>query len=417
MRENNRQRRWGWWALLAAWCASATAGAQGGASGVSGAGEAAGGSDRHRVGEYVISRPGVTVQAYREALRGYRWKLKDEYRPAVREKRPYLEDLRRPGQETTWQVNVPETYAPGEAHGVLVYINAGDHGQTHRFILSELGPRRLIAIGANHTGNRQDSVFRHAAAVDAVDLIRRRYDVDEDRIYVHGVSGGGRMASRVIFLHGHVFDGAIALIGCDPYLQIPAGRGRNTVYRGFWPQPDFKRLEHVIQNNRIVLVTGENDGNRHGTRRLFEAYERKQFAHLSYLEEPGLGHEYPSPEYLGQALDLLDAPLYDGAAQAYEKARAAAGRNQRGAARRLFGRAAKYGGDAEWVADARAKADELQADYDADLAALNALLTDPATPDADLTAGLSRFRKAWDRDGPVVDELRSQIAKRRAARR
>lgn len=371
-------------------------------------------AERHRVGELALAQPGVPTEIYREVLREYRWQLKPEYGEAVKDKDRFLPDLRRPGQETTWQVSVPESYVPGDPHGVLVFVNAGGSGQVHPSIHPELGPRKLIAIGANHAGNPQDPAFRHAAAVHAVQLVRDRYDLDEDRVYIHGLSGGGRITSRVIFIHGHVFDGAVCIIGVDPYLQIPADQGPNTVYRGFWRNANRKRLEHVRRSNRIVLLTGQRDTNRHGTLQVFNAYEKQGFAHLSYLEEPGLGHTWPSGRFLAQALDLLDAPLFEGLGKAYEAALRAERDGDLAEARRGFTRAAKYGRDQPWVEDARDKADGLQARHDADLAEIEVLFADAEIKTPQLVKAINRFRKTWGRDGPVVDELRRKIAERRA---
>ncbi|MEM7626968.1 MAG: prolyl oligopeptidase family serine peptidase [Planctomycetota bacterium] len=366
--------------------------------------------ERHRVGDFVLTQPGVPKALYQEVLREYGLQSRAVYREVLDQQRPYVANPLMPDQDTTWQVSVPDTYAPGDTHGVLVFIHAADSGQVHPFIHAQLGERKLIAIGANHTGNKQDTAFRHAAAVHAVDLIRDRYDIDEDRVYVHGLSGGGRMSSRVIFIHGHVFDGAICLIGVDPYLQIPSGRGANTVFRGFWRKGTRKRLDHIRQNNRLVLVTGEHDANRHGTLQVFKAYEKQGFAHLTYLEEPGLGHAWPSDNFLSQAMDLLDAPLYEGLDEAYRQARDAELDGDLGAARVGYARAARYGRDQPWLEDARAKAAEFQTRHDADLAALNVMFADAAVSKSDLVKAINRFRKTWGRDGPVVDELRRRVA-------
>ena len=371
-------------------------------------------ADRHRVGDFTLTQPGVPTEIYQQVLREHRWQLKSEYSEAVKHQAPFLPDLRRPGQDTTWQVSVPESYAPGDPHGVLVFVNAGDDGQVHPAIRDELTERKLIAIGTNHAGNPQDPAFRHAAAVHAVQLVRDRYDVDEDRIYIHGLSGGGRITSRVIFIHGDVFDGAICIIGVDPYLQIPANQGPNTVYRGFWRNADRKRLEHVRRNNRLVLLTGEQDANRHGTLQVFNAYQKQGFAYLSYVEEPGLGHTWPSQRYLAQALDLLDAPLFEGLDDVYKIARRAQQDGDLGEARLGYTRAAKYGRDQAWLEDARTQANALQTQHDADLAEVEAMFADREVKTPQLIKAINRFRKTWGRDGPVVDELRRKVAQRRA---
>ncbi len=371
---------------------------------------------QHKVGRYAVELPGIPTQVVFETMRPYGVRPTPEQFKEQREGDGYTRDPMNP-DGSSWQVHCPDNYTPDEAFGVLVFINAGDTGRLAPQAAALLADYKLIGVGADREGNRHNPVYRHAAAIHALQIVRERYHVDEDRVYVHGISGGGRMTSHVAIMNADLFDGAVCIVGCNPYKNIPADKGPNTMYRGFWRVPDRKLLQTAQEDNRLVLHTGEHDGNRHNTLQVYKAYERDGFRHLLYLEEPGLGHAFASEAYMRKALDFLDAPLYLGAEDAYTQAQDAESRGELGAARTLYSRAAKYGRDAAWIDNASAKADELNTRYAADLEALDTLFADADQGALDLTRAVNAFRRDWGRDDPAIPALRERVNERKQAER
>lgn len=210
--------------------------------------------------------------------------------------------------DESYEVAVPDDYKEGVAYGVFVWINAGNTGSPPRDWLAELAKRRLIWIGANNSGNnRQPVVQRQMLAIDAVHEIKRRYTVDPRRVYVSGVSGGGRMSSQVAMTFPDVFTGAFPIVGVDYFRKVPVPDTKFQ-YRTF-KRPAPAMYRKALQQSRWVLLTGETDYNKAQTLVVHRAMVADRFAHVSYLEVPKMAHTIPDAPWFAKGLALLDEPL------------------------------------------------------------------------------------------------------------
>ena len=89
-----------------------------------------------------------------------------------------------------------------------------------------LSEHKLLAIAAYHSGNRRNPASRMQLAVDAAFNMRRRFNITPRRVYISGVSGGGRVASMVGIAYADVFAGTFPIVGVNFYKPMPAlGRG------------------------------------------------------------------------------------------------------------------------------------------------------------------------------------------------
>jgi hypothetical protein len=66
-------------------------------------------------------------------------------------------------------------------------------------------------------------------------------------------------------------------------------------------------LKSRLLERRLVLITGAHDFNRNELRHVYRQYGKAGLTDVKLLYLPHLGHEYPSGEDLGVALDFLDA--------------------------------------------------------------------------------------------------------------
>jgi hypothetical protein len=73
----------------------------------------------------------------------------------------------------------------------------------------------------------------------------------------------------------------------------------------FW-MPDDADLRQKATSNRYVFITGEKDFNRSEMKRTFSRYRSKGLDASLLMDLPGFGHEYPTAQQLGQAIDFLD---------------------------------------------------------------------------------------------------------------
>lgn len=210
-------------------------------------------------------------------------------------------------EDESFKVIVPESYDPKTPCGVLVFVSPSDQdlgmGDVYAELLSKQG---LIFVGALNSGNQREVLHRFGLALDALSNIQARYNIDPQRIYISGMSGGGRIASRMGIVYADVFSGAFPLCGCDYFRNIPVPGKPQQMWARRFKQPLNAVLAQAKRNNRYVLLTGETDGNRLQTKAIYRLYLRDRFAQVTYLEVPGMGHEYPPPLWFKKGLIALD---------------------------------------------------------------------------------------------------------------
>jgi predicted esterase len=207
-----------------------------------------------------------------------------------------------------FEVYVPSSYDGTIPYGLMVYINNSPGGGAWAY--KDLMDRhRMIWIGATNVPNERNVVPRWGLAIDAVWNVTKRMRIDEERIYVTGLSGGGRCASMVAPTFPEVFRGGIYMMGCNaPTL------------------PGDKALKERSLQGRYALTTGEKDYNRDATKGLVETYKNLKMQNVDYFEQPGLGHEFLSAEWFEKALVWCDKPVIERANEIVAQAKKAEAR-------------------------------------------------------------------------------------------
>jgi pimeloyl-ACP methyl ester carboxylesterase len=185
-----------------------------------------------------------------------------------------------------FRVRLPDRGPSAAPSGVVVFIKPTDTGTFPENWSAEFDARNLVWISPDDFGNDKLTRERMLAAIMAAQLVGRIAKVDTERIYVAGMSGGGRVASQTITHSPQLFAGAIYIVGADPP-EIP--------------------LKPPAPERRFVFITGRGDFNRGEMRRVFKRYGKAGATHVKLMDLPHLAHEYPSAEDLGVALDFLDA--------------------------------------------------------------------------------------------------------------
>ena len=212
--------------------------------------------------------------------------------------------------DIVYEVRVGDNYDPEKPAGVFVFINAGDDGRPPRGYESVLAERNLIFIGANNSGNKVDGSWRVGMAAYAVQVLDEVYSLDYDRIYVTGLSGGGRAASHCMMGFQDVFSGGLPMVGANPMIPMKNANSKGKVYHSSGVK-GFKKadLRVAAKTGRYVFYSASNDFNKANVEAVYKGYHKNGFKFVTYLEEPNHGHSTASPEFLGKALDYLDAPI------------------------------------------------------------------------------------------------------------
>ena len=212
--------------------------------------------------------------------------------------------------EESFDVFVPESYSPEEPHGLFVWVSptplGGFRNPEFERVLTE---RKLIWVGAHNSGNRRLGWYRSGLALDAVHSMKNLYAIDEDRIYVSGYSGGGRISSSLAMLYPEAFRGGFFTYGCDYFEQLPVPDRPGSFWPARFPSPGREEVDRLKADSRFVLLTGDEDFNRSQTRQIYRRMEKSGFQHLVYLQIPGADHYFGlPPEWLEKGIEALDAP-------------------------------------------------------------------------------------------------------------
>jgi predicted esterase len=276
--------------------------------------------------------------------------------------------MRLPAETNPVTCYVPLTYGDGRrAFGLVVWIApeasvgmASLPGVLPQW-LDVLERREVIWVEPGHAPNPSHSVWRVFAAIEAVRHARERYNIDPDRVYVAGFSGGGRIASHAAVFFPEVFSGAMAFMGCNFFRDVPVPGERNRVWPGFWPNPDMAIVKRAREESRLALVTGANDFNRPSTKATFDECIRDKWAHVTYIEVPGIGHSLPKAEYFEQAVAAVDGPLDEDLDARYAGARELEKKRKPGEACLAYERVARRAQGKPYAADAAARAADIRA--------------------------------------------------------
>jgi hypothetical protein len=207
----------------------------------------------------------------------------------------------------TFEVNVPASYKAGDGWGLFVFDSPGGRGNLHEPWREVLEKHKLIWIGPNKAGNDRLPLCRFGLCIDAVHNMRQLYDIDPKRVYISGVSGGGRISSMLGVCYADVFKGGIYIVGCNYFREMTAPNTGGRVWHRGYAQPAADLFNQAKKNVSHVLLTGETDMNREQTKEYYEkGFKKDGFLHVTYIEVPGMGHQPPDAEWFEKAVVAME---------------------------------------------------------------------------------------------------------------
>lgn len=212
-------------------------------------------------------------------------------------------------KDETFEVYVPEAYEPNQPYGLLVWVAAGPSGaiEPYKGWREMMDKHKLIWVGANRSGNETDVLERRIPlALDAAYNMPFLYTIDMKRIYLAGLSGGGRVASVAALHYSDVYDGGLFIIGANYWEQMRIPGQPHGYWRANTSRPRTEYLRRAREWGRYVLLTGDKDDNRLQMHTYYERGFRKFLQHVLYMQVPGMGHEVPPPEAFDEALAYLE---------------------------------------------------------------------------------------------------------------
>jgi hypothetical protein len=233
-----------------------------------------------------------------------RWPLEEKKAAEVDYKLP----------DESFEVYVPPDYTGDKPYGLLVFVNPHPSGRPPQQYLDVIAKHHLIYVGPNKVGNDRFPRLRMGLSIDAAVNMQSRYNIDKDRVYVSGISGGGRVSSMLGVGFPDVFKGGIYVIGCNFYKTLQSteqkvpGTDKFGYFTRSYDPPPAEFFRAAREKSRHVLITGDFDENREQTWLYYQGFVRDKFEHVVYFQVPGMGHQPPPADWYDEALTFLDKP-------------------------------------------------------------------------------------------------------------
>jgi predicted esterase len=171
----------------------------------------------------------------------------------------------------------------------ILFISPGNDAGAYRSFEKLVKARGFVFAAPHNAGNAVNGRRRVRIVLDVLDDLRRNHDIDPDRTYLAGFSGGGRIACAIGFALPDAVGGVMPLCASGTLRDEPWLRQR------------------VLDRLSIAVLTGEKDFNRGEVERLSKTYFDGIGARSKTWTQAGLGHAIPNEKYLGDALAYLEA--------------------------------------------------------------------------------------------------------------
>jgi predicted esterase len=198
-----------------------------------------------------------------------------------------------------FQTYVSPSYSSENPAGLIVYVSPIESGEIPVDWKNTLERRNLIWVSVNESGNSMASEQRISEATESLAFIVEKYVLDEQRIYIAGMSGGAQIASIVAALRPDLFNGGLFFCGGNPWSERDVDPWIES------PPEDFD----AMKENRYVFVSGTEDFKLAATARVYRNYKKAGIEDSKLIVVDGMGHELPDAETLDRALDFLDRGL------------------------------------------------------------------------------------------------------------
>ena len=190
--------------------------------------------------------------------------------------------------DQTYERYVPANYTSRKAWPVILFISPGDSAMGWRYLKEACTKRGFIFAGPHAAGNRCPMPQRIRRVMDVLDDLRRNYNIDPDRVYIGGFSGGGRVACSIAFALPELFGGVIPICAAGDLRKESWLRQR------------------VMDRISVAHITGTADFNRGEVERFRGPMLAEVGVRSKIWVIPRMGHGVPSGKNWIPILKWLD---------------------------------------------------------------------------------------------------------------
>ena len=373
-------------------------------------------ADKPRTGQFTLERPGVPAGRFYDVMRRVDKPDETYFQNLADGPRTLIPWSKRPEATARWAVYVPAGYDPARPAGVMVFVSASPQARAAGQWDKVLDDRNLILISPHDAENALTPSSRIVAAITGLDVLAEEgYRLDPDRVYASGFSGGGRVATLLMWHYSDIFTGGFPQGGANHPRELPAPAGLKSWFTPIKDVPPAA-VDLAKSRGRYAYSVGSEDFNHAQVLAVAEDMRRNGFR-VTFVEQAGKAHEQPDAEHFEKGVLFLDAPLAEAAAGAFAEARKLDGRTgQKLAAAAAYRRASTHGFGADFADEAGRKADELESAYKAEVEAIRGQIA--AGQHVEAARAVGSLSRDWGRESAEdAAALRREVADaRRAAR-
>ena len=229
-----------------------------------------------------------------------------------------------------YEVRLPTNYDPAKTYGLISFIDwvnpGGSPNAAWQPILDQYD---LIWVGGVNIGNSSATDIRMGAAIMGAFRMTELHNIDPNRIFSVGTSGGAQMASQLVFMRKDFFKGFIGLAGTSMPTTYnfqswniipdwsPPGRLDNTsttdddgTSYGWadWADPSLQAAYSVFpENYRFALITNESDFRRSEITGIYRYFFMNFGNRVKLIVRPG-GHAVYEGSSFEQAVRFMITP-------------------------------------------------------------------------------------------------------------
>jgi predicted esterase len=199
---------------------------------------------------------------------------------------------------------LPKNYDPKNPAGLLVWVSPMNSGHAPPPFFAAADELNLVIVGPAGAGNECPVADRYQLIFDSVATACERYHIDPRRVYITGVSGGGKIASVLWACFPEIFSGSVPIVGLACYENIPIGNGQ--VWPGLFNKPE-NRLFDILKPHRAAAMTGQKDFNYEPILAAAKILTRDGLD-VKVFEYADMAHTLPKAERFTEAMRWVDEP-------------------------------------------------------------------------------------------------------------
>jgi predicted esterase len=206
----------------------------------------------------------------------------------------------------TFYISVPSGNSASQPHGILVFMSPADEcADVPPGWAGVLKEKKLIFIAPQKAGNKQDTSRRAGLAVLAATKLLEMAEIDTNRVYVAGFSGGARIASYSSFLRPSLFSGVFSVCGVDFPRKVPRVKATKDDEYGYFSLGE-EEVAEARKRVKFVLVTGSKDFRYGNIMDIYAGGFQKDGYTVKLIDVPGMDHAICSPKALRDGISFLD---------------------------------------------------------------------------------------------------------------